>query len=115
MDDLSWPRRGLKHCSRCLKRSTSPNLRRRSKQVKHSTKLEGNKALQGTFTDPLLNRITLNPDICHGKPCIRGLRYPLELISELLSSGMSAAEILEGYDDLATDDIQAALFFNARQ
>lgn len=59
----------------------------------------------------LLKRITLDPNICHGKPCIRGLRYPVELILELLSSGMSAEEILEDYDDLERDDILAALLF----
>jgi uncharacterized protein (DUF433 family) len=46
------------------------------------------------------NRITHNPDLCHGKPCIRGLRYPIEFILELLSSGMTHAEILEDYEDL---------------
>lgn len=56
-------------------------------------------------------RITLNPDICHGKPCIRGLRYPVELILDLLSSGMSTEEILEDYEDLEREDILAALQF----
>ena len=62
----------------------------------------------------LLQRITHNPDICHGKPCIRGLRYPVELLLELLSSGMSTEEILDDYDDLERDDIRAALLFAAR-
>ncbi len=48
----------------------------------------------------LLQRITINSEICHGKPCIRGLRYPVELILELLSSGMTADEILADYEDL---------------
>ncbi len=47
----------------------------------------------------LLERITINPDICHGKPCIRGLRYPVDMILELLSAGMSNAEILADYED----------------
>jgi uncharacterized protein (DUF433 family) len=42
----------------------------------------------------LLQKITLNSDICHGKPCVRGLRYPVEFLLELLSSGVSHAEIL---------------------
>ncbi len=58
----------------------------------------------------LLQRITLDPNICHGKPCIRGLRYPVEFILELLSSGMSSEDILADYDDLELDDILAALF-----
>jgi uncharacterized protein (DUF433 family) len=62
----------------------------------------------------LLKRITHNPDLCHGKPCIRGLRYPVELILELLSAGMSIEEILEDYDDLEREDILAALLFAAR-
>ncbi|HST50543.1 MAG TPA: DUF433 domain-containing protein [Pyrinomonadaceae bacterium] len=59
-------------------------------------------------------RITVDPDICHGKPCIRGLRYPVETILELLSSGMTPDEILADYEDLERDDILAALSFAAR-
>lgn len=62
----------------------------------------------------LLQRITLDLNICHGKPCIRGLRYPVEFILELLSSGMSIEEILADYDDLERDDILAALLFASR-
>ena len=62
----------------------------------------------------LLQRVTLDPNICHGKPCIRGLRYPVEFILELLSSGMSMEEILADYDDLERDDISAALLFATR-
>ncbi|MBF2014910.1 MAG: DUF433 domain-containing protein [Rivularia sp. T60_A2020_040] len=62
----------------------------------------------------LLQRITYNPDICHGKPCIRGLRYPVELILELLGSGMTMDEILADYDDLEREDILAALQFAVR-
>lgn len=62
----------------------------------------------------MLERITLNPDICHGKPCIRGLRYPVEMLLELLSSGMSIDAILADYEDLEREDILAALGFAAR-
>ena len=62
----------------------------------------------------LLNRITINHDICHGKPCIRGLRYPVEMILELLSSGMNIDDILEDYDDLEYEDILAVLSFATR-
>lgn len=62
----------------------------------------------------LWQRITLDPNICHGKPCIRGLRYPVEFILELLSSGMNAKEIIDDYDDLEHEDILAALLFAAR-
>lgn len=62
----------------------------------------------------LSERITIKPDICHGKPTIRGLRYPVEMILELLSSGMTSEEILADYEDLEREDILAALAFAAR-
>lgn len=67
-----------------------------------------------SMDNQLLKRITYNPEICHGKPCIRGLRYPVELILELLSAGMTIEEILEDYEDLEREDISAALLFAAR-
>jgi len=60
------------------------------------------------------NRITINPEICHGKPCIRGLRYPVEIVLEWLSSGMTIADILEDYEDLEQEDIFAVLAFAAQ-
>ena len=62
----------------------------------------------------LNERITIDPEICHGKPTIRGLRYTVESILELLSSGMTVDEILADYEDLKREDILAALDF-ARQ
>ena len=62
----------------------------------------------------LSERITIDPAICHGKPVIRGLRYPVENILELLSSGMSADDILADYEDLEHADILAALSFATR-
>jgi uncharacterized protein (DUF433 family) len=62
----------------------------------------------------LTERITIDPNICHGQPTIRGLRYPVELILELLSSGMTPQEILADYEDLEHEDILAALAFAAR-
>ena len=59
----------------------------------------------------LLRRITLDPEVCHGKPCIRGLRYPVETMLELLSSGVTSAEILEDYEDLEPKDLQAVLAY----
>jgi len=57
----------------------------------------------------ILQRITIDPDICHDKPCIRNMRYPVETILELLSSGMSIEDILEDYEDLEKEDILAVL------
>ena len=62
----------------------------------------------------LLNRITINPKICHGKPTIRNMRYPVELILDLLSAGMTHKEILEDYPSLEAEDIRACLTFAAR-
>ena len=62
----------------------------------------------------LLDRITIDPDICHGKPCIRGLRYPVENILELLSGGATTDDILRDYEDLERDDVLAALAFATR-
>ena len=65
-------------------------------------------------TQLTMNRITTNPDICHGKPCIRGLRYPVQTILEWLAGGMTVVEILDDYPDLESDDIFAALAYAAR-
>ncbi len=62
----------------------------------------------------MIDRITINPEICHGKPCIRGLRYPVEGVLEWLASGMSIEEILNDYDDLEREDILAVLSYAAR-
>ena len=62
----------------------------------------------------LAERITIDPEICHGKPTIRGLRYPVETILELLSSGMTNEEILADFEDLEREDILAALDFARR-
>lgn len=63
----------------------------------------------------MIDRITVDPTICHGKPCIRGLRYPVESVLEWLASGMSIEDILLDYEDLERDDILAALSYAARQ
>ncbi|MCP4754464.1 MAG: DUF433 domain-containing protein [Proteobacteria bacterium] len=64
--------------------------------------------------ESLLKRITIDPEICHGKPCIRGLRYTVEMILELLSSDMEIADILQDYEDLEKNDIKACLMFAAK-
>ncbi len=61
--------------------------------------------------DSLLTRITVDPNICHGKPTVRGLRYPVEAILDLLASGMTHAQILEDYEDLEEEDLLACLLF----
>ena len=66
------------------------------------------------MSSSLLERITIDPDICHGEPCVHGLRYPVEFLLELLSSGMTHDEILADYDDLEEDDILSVLLFATR-
>lgn len=62
----------------------------------------------------LLQRIVRKPDICHGKPVIRGLRYPVDEMLELMASGMSFEEILEDCPDLEREDLLACLEYAAR-
>lgn len=56
-----------------------------------------------------LERITTDPKVMHGKPCIKGTRIPVYLILNLLAGGMPEAEILENYPDLVKEDIQACI------
>lgn len=63
----------------------------------------------------LLSRITINPEQCGGRPCVRGLRIRVTDILALLGAGASHEEILEDYPDLEADDILAALEFAAVQ
>ena len=62
----------------------------------------------------MLERITIDPAVCHGKPCIRVLRYPVETVLEWLASGMTPEDIMTDYEDLQRDDIQAVLAYAAR-
>ncbi len=61
-----------------------------------------------------LDRITTDPAVCHGQPTIRGLRYTVESVLELLAAGMTVDEVLADHPDLERDDILAALEFGAR-
>ena len=56
-----------------------------------------------------LERITINPEICHGKPCIRGMRWPVEVIIDMLGSGMTIDQILEDHSELVKEDILVSL------
>lgn len=59
----------------------------------------------------LLNRITTDPEICHGKPCLRGMRWPVEVIIDMLGSGMTTEQILDDHKELEKEDILASLNF----
>ena len=54
-------------------------------------------------------RITIDPEICHGKPCIRGMRWPVEVLLDLIASEMTWDEILEDHPELEREDIIASL------
>ena len=58
-------------------------------------------------------RISIDPNICHGKPCIKGTRIWVSLIVDNLAAGSSEAEILEAYPGLAKEDLKAALAYAA--
>ena len=57
----------------------------------------------------LLNRITIDPQICHGKPCVRGMRWPVEVIMDMLGAGMTMEQIVEDHPELEKEDIVACL------
>ena len=63
--------------------------------------------------DSLLERITINPSVCFGKPCIRGTRIWVSLILDFLASGTSMEELLEEYPQLTMEDILAAIAYGA--
>ncbi len=61
----------------------------------------------------LLNRITFNPNVCFGKPCIRGTRIWVSLILDFLADGMTIEELIKEYPQLSREDIFAAIAFGA--
>lgn len=63
--------------------------------------------------DELLERISVNPDICFGKPCIRGHRIWVSLVLDLLAAGWSVQEILENYPGLEEADVLACIAYGA--
>ncbi len=62
----------------------------------------------------LFDRITIDPGICHGKPTIRGLRYPVDAILEYLAGGDSFEDVLAEFPDLEREDLQACIQFAAQ-
>lgn len=63
---------------------------------------------------PILSRITINPNVCKGKPCIRNMRFTVVQLLELLASGMTFAEILADYPYLEEEDIEACLLYASK-
>lgn len=87
----------------------TPEGTRQTERVQRYTRI-----MQTVPATHLLDRITIDPGVCHGKPCIRHLRYPVEMLLDLLSGGMTPEQILDDYHDLERDDILAALAYAAR-
>ncbi len=61
----------------------------------------------------LLDRITIDPEICHGKPVVRGMRYPVDVLVEYLSAGETIEDLLAEFPDLEREDFLACLEFAA--
>lgn len=61
----------------------------------------------------LLDRISINPKVCHGQPCVKGTRIMVWLVVQYLANGDSVEEILEAYPSLAREDVQACLTYAA--
>lgn len=61
--------------------------------------------------DDLLDRVTVDPAVCHGQPCIRGTRVPITVILDALAAGMTVEEIIEHYPTLTADDVLAVMQF----
>ena len=61
----------------------------------------------------LLNRITFNPNVCFGKPCVRGTRIWVSMLLDLLADGMTIEELIKEYPQLSREDVFAAIAFGA--
>lgn len=63
--------------------------------------------------NPLLNRISIDPNICFGKPCVRGTRIWVSLLLDFLANGMTMDEVLAEYPGLEREDVLAAIAYGA--
>lgn len=66
-------------------------------------------------SDELLRRITMNPALCGGRPCVRGMRIRVSDVIDLLAAGLSAQEVVAELPDLELDDVRACLAFASRR
>jgi uncharacterized protein (DUF433 family) len=65
--------------------------------------------------EQLLERITVNPGVCHGKPCVRGHRIWVSLVLDLLADGCSTVEVLEQFPGLVEADVRACIAYGAER
>ena len=63
--------------------------------------------------NPLLERISIDPNVCFGKPCIQGTRIWVSLILDFLASGVTMEELLAEYPQLTAEDVRAAIAYGA--
>jgi uncharacterized protein (DUF433 family) len=77
--------------------------------------LEGRSSVQESAMADLIERITIDPDQCGGRPCIRGMRIRVIDVLDLFAAGLNAEQILEELPDLEMEDIKAALRYAARR
>jgi uncharacterized protein (DUF433 family) len=96
--------------SHCTSARVANSRQREIEYLYFSLNLLTNKIIM----ESLISRITINHNICHGKPTIRGLRYPVENILELLASGMSIEELINDYPDLEKEDFLACLEYASK-
>jgi len=69
----------------------------------------------GNYANPLLQRISIDPAVCFGKPCIRGTRIWVSLILDYLASGMEIEDILREYPQLTEEDVRAAIAYSPEE
>jgi len=67
--------------------------------------------MQAPSNAELLKRITIHPAICHGKPIVRGMRWPVQNLLELMASGMTNDEIIGDHPELEPEDLLACLVY----
>lgn len=79
----------------------------------NAARVDYDHAMSPTTSDnaTLMSRITIDPNVCHGKPTIRGLRYPVEAMLEYLAGGDAFEDILAEFPDLEREDLQACIQF----
>ena len=70
-------------------------------------------SLAGCYTVGVLDRITINPEVCRGKPTVRGMRITVDFVLKLLGDGLSTAEIVELYPELEEADILQSVRYGA--
>jgi uncharacterized protein (DUF433 family) len=107
------PRRSGEKVPKADEGSPRGNFGRTEDEARNQRSTISNRKEANMTREELLQRISIDPEICFGKPCIRGTRIWIALIIENLATGVAESEILQAYPDLQADDIRAALAYAA--